>query len=124
MADPRSTSDRSRSHSPDVRSLDRRMDAMQHHFQSCIAALEGRLNFMDELLKRVTDDNFSQLNQIHVLQADVLSANRRIDALEAERRPALGPAGPPPATPLPSRSTWPVLTPAGPPPATPLPRSR
>ena len=82
MADPRSTSDRSRSHSPDVRSLDRRMDAR-------ITELEGRLNFMDELLKRVTDDNFSQRNQIRVLQAAVLNANRRIDELEA------GPSGRP-----------------------------
>ena len=106
MADPRSTSDRSRSHSPDVRSLDRRMDAMQHHFQSCIADLEGRLNFMDELLKRVSDENCSQRNQIRVLQAAVLNANRRIDELEAgpSGRPRWTPAGPPPATPAP-RST-------------------
>ena len=99
MADPRSTSDRSRSHSPDVRSLDRRMDAR-------ITEREGRLNFMDELLKRVTDDNFSQRNQIRVLQAAVLNANRRIDELEAgpSGRPRWTPAGPPPATPAP-RST-------------------
>ena len=99
MADPRSTSDRSRSHSPDVRSLDRRMDAR-------ITELEGRLNFMDELLKRVTDDNFSQRKQIRVLQAAVLNANRRIDELEAgpSGRPRWTPAGPPPATPAP-RST-------------------
>ena len=98
MADPRSPSDRSRSHSPDVRSLDRRMDAR-------ITELEGRLNFMDELLKRVTDDNFSQRNQIRVLQAAVLNANRRIDELEAgpSRRPVLTPAGPPRATPTPRR---------------------
>ena len=99
MADPRSTSDRSRSHSPDVRSLDRRMDAR-------ITELEGRLNFMDELLKRVTDDNFSQRNQIRVLQAAVLNANRRIDELEAgpSGRPRWTPAGPPPATPAPRRT--------------------
>ena len=99
MADPRSTSDRSRSHSPDVRSLDRRMDAR-------ITELEGRLNFMDELLKRVSDENCSQRNQIRVLQAAVLNANRRIDELEAgpSGRPRLTPAGPPPATPAP-RST-------------------
>ena len=98
MAVPRSPSDRSRSHSPDVRSLDRRMNAR-------ITELEGRINFMDEHLKRVSDETFGLRNQIHVLQAAVLSANRRIDELEAgpSRRPVLTPAGTPPATPTPRR---------------------